>query len=128
MDAVRRQVNYVDDVKPMIEDNLYRVPGVEGVLWAVPLYKVNARAKLTFLDRVTGEQRPVIEQVILFGLDDVSLIGIPRHLYIGRPANLWKPDEYIVGKVGPQGSSPAKEVNMAGPTKNSSGSSAASWR
>ena len=39
MDA---NVNYVDDVKPMIEDNLYRVRGVEGVLWAVPLYKGTA--------------------------------------------------------------------------------------
>ena len=27
----------VDDNKPMIENNLYRVRGVEGVLWAVPV-------------------------------------------------------------------------------------------
>jgi len=97
MDA---NVSYVDDVKPMIEDNLYRVRGVEGVLWAVPLYKGNARAKLTFPDRATGELHPVIEQVILLGLDDVSLIGIPRHFYVGRPADLWKPDAIIVDKVG----------------------------
>ena len=29
-------VRYVDDVKPMIQDSLYRVRGVDGVLWAVP--------------------------------------------------------------------------------------------
>jgi putative ABC transport system permease protein len=97
MDA---NVNYVDDVKPMIEDNLYRVRGVEGVLWAVPLYKGNGRAKLTFRDRATGELRQVIEQVILLGLDDVSMIGIPRRLHVGRPADLWKPDAIIVDKVG----------------------------
>ena len=43
MDA---NVRFIDDVKPMIENNLYRVRGVEGVKWAVPLYKGNARAKL----------------------------------------------------------------------------------
>ena len=36
-------VRYIDDVKPMIENNLQRVRGVEGVLWAVPLYKGNGR-------------------------------------------------------------------------------------
>lgn len=97
MDA---NVNYVDDVKPMIEDNLYRVRGVEGVLWAVPLYKGTARAKLTFRDRATAEPREVIEQVILLGLDDVSLMGIPRHLYVGNSADLWKPSAVIVDKVG----------------------------
>ena len=39
-------VRYIDDVKPMLENNLYRVRGVEGVLWAVPLYKGKARAKI----------------------------------------------------------------------------------
>src|SRR5947209_18674563 len=43
MDA---NVRYVDDVKPMIENNLYRVRGVDGVLWAVPLYKGIGRAKI----------------------------------------------------------------------------------
>src|SRR6516225_6791793 len=42
-------VRYIDDVKPMIENNLARVRGVRGVEWAVPLYKGNARAKLTFV-------------------------------------------------------------------------------
>ena len=47
-------VRYVDDVKPMIEDNLYRVRGVDGVLWAVPLYKGTGQAKVSFNDRATG--------------------------------------------------------------------------
>src|SRR3954447_11003128 len=64
-------VRYIDDVKPMIENNLYRVRGVSGVLWAVPLYKGNSRAKLNTYDR-TGHKQEVIEQVILIGLDDSS--------------------------------------------------------
>ena len=57
-------------------------------------------AKLTFRDRATAEPREVIEQVILLGLDDVSLMGIPRHLYVGNSADLWKPSAVIVDKVG----------------------------
>ncbi|MDG3003968.1 ABC transporter permease [Paludisphaera mucosa] len=41
-------VRFVDDVKPMLENNLDRVRGVTGVKWAVPLYKGNGRAKLIF--------------------------------------------------------------------------------
>src|SRR5271166_3217128 len=42
-------VRFVDDLKPLLESNLQRVRGVAGVKWAVPLYKGNARAKLTFV-------------------------------------------------------------------------------
>jgi putative ABC transport system permease protein len=93
-------VRYIDDVKPMIEDSLYRVRGVDGVLWAVPPSKGAARARLAFPDRSTGQRLEVIEQVILLGLDDVSLVGAPRHLYVGDLADLWKPDAIIVDKVG----------------------------
>jgi putative ABC transport system permease protein len=97
MDA---NVRFVDDVKPMIEGSLYRVRGVDGVLWAVPLYKGTARVRLAFDDRTNGRRHEVIEQAILLGLDDVSLVGAPRHLYIGDIADLWKPDAVIVDKVG----------------------------
>jgi putative ABC transport system permease protein len=93
-------VRYIDDVKPMIEDSLYRVRGVDGVLWAVPLYKGAARARLAFDDRASGQRCEVIEQAILLGLDDVSLVGAPRHLYVGDIADLWKPDAVIVDKAG----------------------------
>ena len=42
-------VRFIDDTKPMLEANLQRVRGVKGVKWAVPLYKGNGRAKLTFV-------------------------------------------------------------------------------
>ncbi len=76
-------VRFIDDVKPMLENNLYRVRGVEGVRWAVPLYKGTARAKIN-PDVARGNQKTVIEQVILLGLDDTSLVGAPSYLENSR--------------------------------------------
>ena len=92
-------VRFVDDVKPMIANNLYRVRGVEGVLWAVPLYKGNARAKLNTI-APNGKPQTVIEQVILLGLDDSSLVGSPQKLLVGNLSELRKPDAVIVDRVG----------------------------
>lgn len=102
MDA---NVRYVDDVKPMIENNLYRVRGVEGVKWAVPLYKGNGRAKINSTQLAPGNpQAPVgyrlkvIEQVILLGLDDASMVGAPspEKMLAGSLADLRKPDAVVV--------------------------------
>ncbi len=102
MDA---NVRYVDDVKPMIENNLYRVRGVEGVKWAVPLYKGNGRAKINSTqlavgnpEIVTGSRLKVIEQVILLGLDDATLVGAPspEKMRAGDLDALRKPDAVVV--------------------------------
>ena len=126
-------VRFIDDIKPMLESNLQRVRGVEGVKWAVPLYKGNGRAKLIFTPaelkektypprparaRPAGTIRPpanpftrvldlvapgidsatppparwydneiinVIEQVILLGVDDTSLVERRRGSMIALP-------------------------------------------
>ncbi|MDR3633148.1 MAG: ABC transporter permease [Isosphaeraceae bacterium] len=90
-------VRFIDDVKPMIENNLYRVRGVEGVLWAVPLYKGQARAKLNTVDR-EGKRLNVIEQVILLGLDDATLVGAPPldKILVGELTRLRQPDAIII--------------------------------
>src|SRR4051812_43387869 len=90
-------VRFVDDVKPMIENNLYRVRGVEGVLWAVPLYKGQARAKLNTVNP-KGEPVTVIEQVILLGLDDASFVGAPQpgKVLAGDLIQLRKPDAIFI--------------------------------
>ncbi|WZO96794.1 ABC transporter permease [Isosphaeraceae bacterium EP7] len=90
-------VRFIDDVKPMIENNLYRVRGVEGVLWAVPLYKGNARAKLNSTG-YDGTRHEVIEQIILLGLDDTSMVGAPppQRILEGDLINLRKPDAVMV--------------------------------
>jgi putative ABC transport system permease protein len=92
-------VRFIDDVKPMIENNLYRVRGVDGVLWAVPLYKGLGRAKLNTTDP-KGQRMTVIEQVILLGLDDSSMVGAPQKILVGNLSDLRKPDAVIVDKVG----------------------------
>jgi putative ABC transport system permease protein len=104
-------VSFVDDVKPMVEANLHRVRGAEGVEWAVPLYKGQGRAKLTTWvwadpnsleppeqrDRVPQD---IIEQVIVLGLDDATLVGLPQKLWVGDFRDLWRPDAIIVDRVG----------------------------
>jgi len=77
-----RSVQFVDDVKPMSENKLLRVRGVEGVAWAVKLYKGIARAKLT-----DGNY----QQVIMLGLDYDNRDELGR--VVGEP----RPDRIIVG-------------------------------
>lgn len=99
-------VRYIDDVKPMLESNLYRVRGVEGVEWAVPLYKGIGRAKINSTGYKSGPNNQhqygtyyeVIEQVILLGLDDTSLVGAPppQRVLIGSLTDLRKPDAVMV--------------------------------
>ncbi len=93
-------VRYIDDVKPMMESNLYRVRGVDGVHWAVPLYKGSGRAKLNTTD-VRGEPVTMIEQVVLLGLDDATLIGAPppEKLIAGSLLDLRMPDAIIIDKI-----------------------------
>jgi putative ABC transport system permease protein len=38
-------VEFIDDITPLSDDDLYRVRGVPGVAWAVQLYKGLARAQ-----------------------------------------------------------------------------------
>jgi putative ABC transport system permease protein len=84
-------VQFVDDIKPMSENDLYRVRGVPGVKWAVRLYKGLSRAKLA-----NGS----FQQVILLGLDDATLVGAPREVLLGNIADLRKPDAVIMDVEG----------------------------
>ena len=81
------KVQYVDDVKPMRDTELYRVRGVEGVEWAVPVFKGNIRAQLpdgTFQD------------CVFVGLDDASLLGGPAQMIEGSVSDLRHADAVIV--------------------------------
>lgn len=96
-------VRYIDDVKPMIETNLYRVRGVDGVQWAVPLYKGIGRVKLTVRKPDPARPgrfvtEPVVEQVVLLGLDDASLVGAPprERILVGRLVDLRRPDAVLI--------------------------------
>lgn len=80
-----------DEVKPLSDSDLYRVRGVEGVEWAVRLYKSLVRARIE-----NGEFR----QSILLGIDDHTLVGAPVKLVAGSLADLRKPDAVIIDRPG----------------------------
>jgi putative ABC transport system permease protein len=88
-----KNVQFIDDVKPLSENDLYRVRGVPGVKWAVRLYKGLGRARLT-----TGN----FQQVIILGLDNATLVGAPppwRVLY-GNVEDLRRPDAVFIDAFG----------------------------
>ena len=85
------KVQYVNDLKPMQDTKLYAVRGVEGVEWAVPLYKGSIRARL---------EDGTFQNCDLIGLDDASLIGGPRNLVKGNLVDLRRADSIIVDEDG----------------------------
>lgn len=80
-----------DEIKPLSDNDLYRVRGVEGVDWAVRLYKSLVRARID-----NGEFR----QSILLGIDDHTLVGAPARLVAGSLADLRQPDAIIIDRPG----------------------------
>lgn len=85
------KVQFIDDLKPLQDTMLYRVRGVEGVEWAVPLYKGLLRARL---DNGNFQTCNVI------GIDDGTLIGGPPEMIEGTVADLRRADSVIVDIVG----------------------------
>lgn len=84
-------VQFVDDIKPLSDDDLYLVRGVEGVEWAVRLYKGLGRARFD-----DGN----FQQCILLGLDDATLVGAPKEIIHGSLADLFQPDAVIMDLAG----------------------------
>jgi putative ABC transport system permease protein len=115
-----KSVQFVDDVKPMSENKLLRVRGVEGVAWAVKLYKGIGRAKMLSSDtqpeNVDKPHNPVtdglkageFQQVILLGLDydnrDATgrVVGQPRdeRIVVGKWDDLDQPDAVFLDSFG----------------------------
>lgn len=88
-----KNVQFIDDVKPLSENDLYRVRGVPGVKWAVRLYKGLGRARLT-----DGN----FQQMIIIGLDNATLVGAPppwRVLH-GSIDELRQPDAVFIDEFG----------------------------
>lgn len=84
-------VQYIDDIKPMKETGLYRVRGVEGVDWAVPLYKGNIQART---------KNGNIQTCIVIGIDDATMIGGPPVMLQGSLEDLRIDGAVIVDEVG----------------------------
>ncbi len=85
------KVRYIDEVPGLRDNELLRVRGVPGVDWAVKLYKGQVRARLA-----DGNFR----NVILFGLDDATLVGAPETMVAGDLADLRRPDAVIIDTAG----------------------------
>jgi len=84
------RTQYFDEVKALPDDVLYRVRGVEGVEWAVPLFKGHAIAR-------SGDGN--FRSVLLIGVDDHSLVGAPRRLLAGSIAALQQPDAVLIDRA-----------------------------
>ncbi|MDD1612660.1 MAG: ABC transporter permease [Methylococcaceae bacterium] len=81
------KVQFIDDIKPMQDTELYRVRGVAGVAWAVPLYKGLIKARL---------YDGTFQTCNLIGLDDATLIGGPPTILTGKLEDLRRSDGVIV--------------------------------
>ena len=86
-------VQYVDDFKPMTDTKLLQVRGIEGVAWAVPLYKGLLKARL---------EDGSFQQTNVIGIDDASLTGGPPIMLSGSVADLRQSDGVIVDENGNQ--------------------------
>lgn len=81
------KVQFIDDAKPLADTRLFEVRSVEGVAWAVPLYKGMIRARL---------QNGQFQNCNLYGIDDTTLIGGPSRMVEGRLEDLRRADSVIV--------------------------------
>lgn len=88
------KVQYIDDIKPLQDTQLNRVRGVDGVEWAVPLYKGLLKARLS-----NGN----FQSVSVIGIDDATLIGGPLRMESGRLEDLRQSEAVIVDSTGANG-------------------------
>jgi len=87
-------VRFIDDPKPLPDTALSRIRGVNGVKWAVPLYKGLLSARLP------GDR---FEQVQVIGIDEGTFIGGPMEMVEGSLTDLRKADAVIVEESGAKG-------------------------
>src|SRR3954471_8422563 len=101
-----KKVQFIDDVKPLQDTQLYRVRGINGVDWAVPLYKGLLKARL---DNGNFQTCQVV------GLDDATLIGGPPEMVEGKLEDLRRADSVIVDIVGAQDKLAHQETGTSKP-------------
>lgn len=84
-------VKMIDDITGLRDTDLYRVRSIEGVAWAVPMYKGVIRARMP-----DGQ----FQTCTLIGIDDSTLIGGPHTMLHGSVTDLRGPDAIIVDSFG----------------------------
>lgn len=85
------KTEYWEQTKALKETDLTRVRGVEGVEWAVRLFKGNPVARTE-----TGK----FAVSFLIGIDDATLTGAPRRMFMGSWQRLREPDSVVIDKAG----------------------------
>src|SRR5262247_219460 len=88
MDA---KTEYFEQTKSLKDTDLMRVRGVEGVGWAVKLFKGSPVAR-------TLEGKFAVS--ICLGLDDATLTGAPRKMLLGSWERLREPDAVVIDRAG----------------------------
>jgi len=85
------KTEYFEQTKRLKDTDLTRVRGVEGVGWAVKLFKGNPVART-----LSGK----FDVSICLGLDDATLAGAPRKMLLGSWERLREPDSVVIDKAG----------------------------
>ena len=85
------ETEYFEQTKALKDTDLLRVRGVDGVAWAVRLFKGTPTAK-------TESGKYAVTTML--GVDDETLIGVPRRMLLGRWEDLRRPDSVIVDRAG----------------------------
>ncbi len=80
-------VQFVEESKPMRDIELLRVRGIDGILWAVPMYKGIIRARMP---------DGTFSGLDMTGLDNVTLIGTPYKIISGSINDFRRPDAIFI--------------------------------
>lgn len=94
------QSNHTDDPKKIVDTALQRVRSIEGVDWAVPMFKGYLAARMP-----DGR----VQQVRLVGLDDATLVGGPPRMAQGALSDLRKDGAILVNQA-----DVAKKLKLSG--------------
>src|SRR6266404_1609862 len=86
-----RNTEYFEQTKALKDKDLNRVRGVDGVQWAVKLFKGSPVAR-------TLDGKFAVS--FCLGLDDATLTGAPGRMLLGSWERLREPDSVIIDKAG----------------------------
>jgi putative ABC transport system permease protein len=89
--VMNSNARYIDDLKAISDNSVFRVRGVQGVSWAVNLYRGQGQAQLA-----NGNY----QGLILLGIDDSTLVGAPTQMLVGKIGDLQQPDAILVDEAG----------------------------
>lgn len=80
-------VECFDQAKPVRDIALHTVRGIPGVAWAMPLLKIDTLA------RTRGGK---LSTVCLLGVEDSSLVGLPRRMRLGEAESVRERDTVLI--------------------------------